>query len=153
TYEEANSQVKNWLRQRSRWIKGYMQTYLVYMRKPWQYLQPGRLREFLGLQLIIGGENAVVFFYSFILVFLIVYFLFRPIVGEAYRTLFPLPVLYMGTVCLVFGNFFYVYSHLMGCMKRRQFALIKWTLLIPLYWAMTSVAAFIALYQLIFKPH
>jgi cellulose synthase/poly-beta-1,6-N-acetylglucosamine synthase-like glycosyltransferase len=26
TYEEANSNVKNWIRQRSRWIKGYMQT-------------------------------------------------------------------------------------------------------------------------------
>ena len=34
TYEEANSQFGNWVRQRSRWIKGYMQTYLVYMRNP-----------------------------------------------------------------------------------------------------------------------
>ena len=32
TYEEANTRVGNWIRQRSRWIKGYMQTYLVHMR-------------------------------------------------------------------------------------------------------------------------
>jgi cellulose synthase/poly-beta-1,6-N-acetylglucosamine synthase-like glycosyltransferase len=32
TLEEATSVMKNWLRQRSRWIKGYMQTYLVHMR-------------------------------------------------------------------------------------------------------------------------
>ena len=34
TYEEANSQFGNWIRQRSRWLKGYMQTWLVHMRHP-----------------------------------------------------------------------------------------------------------------------
>jgi cellulose synthase/poly-beta-1,6-N-acetylglucosamine synthase-like glycosyltransferase len=34
TLEEANSEFNNWLKQRSRWIKGYMQTYLVHMRRP-----------------------------------------------------------------------------------------------------------------------
>ncbi len=32
TFEEATSQVPNWIRQRSRWVKGYIQTYLVHMR-------------------------------------------------------------------------------------------------------------------------
>ena len=34
TYEEATSRYRNWIRQRSRWVKGYMQTYLVHMRQP-----------------------------------------------------------------------------------------------------------------------
>jgi cellulose synthase/poly-beta-1,6-N-acetylglucosamine synthase-like glycosyltransferase/pSer/pThr/pTyr-binding forkhead associated (FHA) protein len=34
TWEEANSQVFNWIRQRSRWVKGYIQTHLVHMRRP-----------------------------------------------------------------------------------------------------------------------
>ncbi len=34
TYEEANSRAGNWIRQRSRWIKGYMMTYLVHMLRP-----------------------------------------------------------------------------------------------------------------------
>ena len=34
TWEEANSQVWNWVRQRSRWVKGYIQTHLVHMRNP-----------------------------------------------------------------------------------------------------------------------
>jgi len=34
TYEEATNRFGNWIRQRSRWIKGYMQTYLVHMRHP-----------------------------------------------------------------------------------------------------------------------
>ena len=34
TGEEANSRVLSWLRQRSRWNKGYMQTLLVHTRRP-----------------------------------------------------------------------------------------------------------------------
>ncbi|HAG99178.1 MAG TPA: glycosyl transferase, partial [Ktedonobacter sp.] len=66
TYEEANSKFKNWIRQRSRWIKGYMQTYLINMRRPWRYLRPGRLREFASLQLVIGGKTAFLFLNPFL---------------------------------------------------------------------------------------
>jgi glycosyltransferase XagB len=34
TYEEANTQLGNWLGQRARWLKGFMQTWLVHMRNP-----------------------------------------------------------------------------------------------------------------------
>ena len=34
TYEEANGVLPSWIKQRSRWIKGYMQTWLVHMRHP-----------------------------------------------------------------------------------------------------------------------
>lgn len=34
TLEEANSDVINWIRQRSRWYKGYLQTQIVHMRRP-----------------------------------------------------------------------------------------------------------------------
>jgi hypothetical protein len=33
TWEEANSQLMNWIKQRSRWIKGYFQTHLVHTRE------------------------------------------------------------------------------------------------------------------------
>ncbi len=153
TYEEANSQVKNWIRQRSRWIKGYLLTYLVYMRQPLRYLLQGRLREFLSLQLVIGGKTGVLFVNPLVWALLAIYILFRPIVGNFYHTLFPAPVLYMGTLCLIFGNFFYTYTHLVGCMKLSRYGLIKWALSIPIYWVMMSIAASLALYQLIFKPH
>ncbi len=153
TREEATSKVKNWLRQRSRWIKGYMQTYLVYMRQPQRYLHPKRWLEFISLQVVIGGKTAVLFVNPLMWLLVALYIFFRPLVGDTYHWLFPTAVLYMGTICLVFGNFFYAYSHMVGCLKRREYGLIKWTLLIPLYWLLTSVAAFIALYQLVFRPH
>jgi cellulose synthase/poly-beta-1,6-N-acetylglucosamine synthase-like glycosyltransferase len=33
TWEEANSRLGNWIRQRSRWVKGYIQTHLVHSRE------------------------------------------------------------------------------------------------------------------------
>ncbi len=33
TWEEANSRLGNWIRQRSRWVKGYIQTHLVHTRE------------------------------------------------------------------------------------------------------------------------
>jgi len=153
TYEEANSQLKNWFRQRSRWIKGYMQTYLVHMRRPLRYMRPSRLRDFFTLQFIIGGKAAVLLINPFMWVLLIAYLFFRPVLNPVYHTLFPVSVLYMGSLCLIFGNFLYLYLHLAGCLKCGQYKLIKWTLLIPFYWMLSSVAAYIALFQLIVKPH
>ncbi|GAC1661467.1 MAG: hypothetical protein PVS3B3_32100 [Ktedonobacteraceae bacterium] len=153
TYEEANSQFTNWMRQRSRWIKGYLQTYLVHMRYPLEYLREGRIREFLSLQLIIGGKSAILLINPLMWLLVALYFLFHTFVASAYHTLYPTPILYMGSLCLIFGNFMYIYVHLIGCIKSRQFSIVKWSLTMPLYWAMASVAAYIALYQLIFKPH
>ncbi|HUW32541.1 MAG TPA: glycosyltransferase [Planctomycetota bacterium] len=51
TWEEANSRLFNWIRQRSRWVKGYIQTHLVHMRNPlktlWQ-LRPWGFSHFLA---------------------------------------------------------------------------------------------------------
>jgi cellulose synthase/poly-beta-1,6-N-acetylglucosamine synthase-like glycosyltransferase len=151
TYEEANSQVKNWIRQRSRWVKGYLQTYLVHMRQPLRYFREKRLLEFLSLQLIIGGKTGVLLINPLVWTLLIIYIVLRPV--DLYHTLFPTPVLYMGTLCLIFGNFFYTYTHLIGCMKLTRYNLIRWAFLIPIYWVMMSCAAYMALFQLIFKPH
>lgn len=50
TREEANCRPQAWVRQRSRWIKGYMMTWIVHMRHPvilWRQIGTG---PFLGLQ-------------------------------------------------------------------------------------------------------
>jgi cellulose synthase/poly-beta-1,6-N-acetylglucosamine synthase-like glycosyltransferase len=153
TREEANSQIKNWLRQRSRWIKGYMQTYLVHERQSFQYLRTGSWREFLSLQVVVGNRTSLLFFNPFMWILLAVYIAFQPLVVNTYHLLFPPLILYSGAFCLIFGNFFYVYLYLLACVKRKQYALVKWTLLIPFYWALISVAGFLALFELIVKPH
>ena len=151
TYEEANSHLKNWIRQRSRWIKGYLQTYLVYMRQPQSYLRPGHLGQFLSLQLIVGGKTAVLFVNPVMWALTVIYILFRPV--NVYHTLFPGPLLYMGALCLIFGNIFYMYVHLIGCMKRGHYHLVVWALFIPVNWLLASAAGFVALFELLVKPH
>lgn len=50
TREEANNRVVPWIKQRSRWLKGYIITYLVHMRRPFRLLRDLGLRKFLGFQ-------------------------------------------------------------------------------------------------------
>lgn len=56
TFEEANCRPRSWVKQRSRWIKGFMMTWLTHMRDPgllWRELGP---RKFLGFQLLLAGS-------------------------------------------------------------------------------------------------
>jgi cellulose synthase/poly-beta-1,6-N-acetylglucosamine synthase-like glycosyltransferase len=153
TLEEANSQTKNWIRQRSRWIKGYMQTYLVHMRNPLEDIQKGRLYDLLSFQFVIGSGMGVMFINPLMWMLLGIYIIFGPSVINVYHILFPGPILYLSTFCLIFGNFFYIYLYLLACMKRRLYHLLPWTLLIPCYWLLMSIAAFYALFELLVKPH
>lgn len=55
TLEEANCRALPWIRQRSRWLKGYAMTWLVHMRDPrrlWRQLGPWR---FFGFQVLFLG--------------------------------------------------------------------------------------------------
>ena len=56
TYEEAPARFRPWLRQRTRWFKGWMQTWLVHMREPRRLLRDLGLPGFLAFQLVVGGN-------------------------------------------------------------------------------------------------
>ncbi|MEN9409080.1 MAG: hypothetical protein RL216_1054 [Pseudomonadota bacterium] len=58
TYEEANCHALPWVRQRSRWIKGYLMTWLVHMRRPRALWQDLGTRGMLGFQIIFLGTLA-----------------------------------------------------------------------------------------------
>lgn len=59
TLEESPIRVAAWIRQRSRWIKGYMQTWLVHMRSPAQLFYRLGLRGFIGFQFFMGLSTFV----------------------------------------------------------------------------------------------
>ena len=63
--------------------------------------------------------------------------------------LFPMPVLYLGVTAMVAGNFLMIYLLMMGCMERGLLRAVPAMLVVPLYWAMMSVAAYKALGQLL----
>ncbi len=150
TYEEANSLTRNWLGQRSRWIKGYIQTFLVHTRK--KNSNRG-IKDSLLFQFVIGGKIFLLFINPVMWIIILLYFGLRPISGPFIESFFPTPVLYMGVASLLIGNFVYLYSYMIGCAKREKYELIKYAYLVPIYWLMMSLAAWVALYQLIRQPH
>lgn len=149
TFEEANNHVGNWIRQRSRWIKGYMQTYLVHMRKPRQcYRELGHVG-FWGFQFFIGGTVLSTLIVPW-LFGMYLFWLFT--LTSAMNVIFPSAVLYLSLANLLFGNGFFIYITALGAYKRDYFSLIPYALTVPAYWVLMSIAAYKGLWQLIHNP-
>jgi len=55
TFEEANCHILPWIKQRSRWLKGYAITWLVHMRNPRKLLQQLGPWRFFGVQVLFLG--------------------------------------------------------------------------------------------------
>ena len=149
TYEEANNEPINWIRQRSRWIKGYMQTYLVHMRNPVALIKRLGWKGFLGFNFFIGATPLTFLVYPFLLAIFISYLVFDL---STIRTLFPDWILFMSIFNLMVGNILMIYINMMAVFKRRFYELILFSIANPVYWLMHSVSAFKGLYQLIVKP-
>ncbi|GAB4027962.1 MAG: hypothetical protein Fur0011_7080 [Candidatus Microgenomates bacterium] len=152
TLEEANNNFRNWVRQRSRWLKGYMQTYLVHMRRPFTLFKKQGIHALL-FNLIVGGKIAFILINPYLWIMTISYFVLYAKVGAFIESIYPAVVFYMAATSLLLGNFIALYNYMIGCAKRGHWELIKYVLLIPLYWLAISYAAAIALTQLITKPH
>ncbi len=152
TYEEANSNLKNWIRQRSRWIKGYLQTYLVHMRNPFDLAKKFK-GHFVIFQLVAGLRMTFMIINPILWILTLSYFLLYQFVGPQIEALYPSAIFYMAITSAIFGNFLYVYYYMIGTAKHGQYQLIKYVFLVPLYWFFTSIAACMAFWQLFTKPH
>jgi cellulose synthase/poly-beta-1,6-N-acetylglucosamine synthase-like glycosyltransferase len=149
TYEEANNEMFNWVRQRSRWIKGYMQTHLVHMRNPVALWKKLGWKGFLGFNFFIGATPITFLVYPLLLCVFFCYVIFDL---ETIRTLFPDWVLFMSIINLMVGNILMIYVNMMAVFKRRYYELILFAVANPVYWLLHSWAAYKGLYQLIVKP-
>jgi len=149
TYEEANNDFLNWIRQRSRWIKGYMQTYLVHMRNPRKLLKKVGWRGFLGFNFFVGATPVTFLVYPLLLSIFIAYVVFDL---EGIRELFPDWVLFMSIFNLMVGNILMIYVNMMAVFKRRYYELILFAIANPIYWLMHSASAYKGLWQLVTNP-
>ena len=152
TLEEANSNIKSWLKQRSRWIKGYMQTYLVHMRNPMEFLIRYKHHALL-FQLIIGMRMVFIIINPILWLMTIAYFSMYPVFGPFIESLYPWYIFYPAVFCLIFANFTYLYSFMIASAKKDKWELIQYIFLMPFYWLLTSISAGIAFHQLITNPY
>jgi len=153
TLEEANSDFLNWYNQRTRWIKGYIQTYVVHMRHPTTFDKGLLNPNMLLFQLIIGSKVFSLLVNPFMWLLTFAYFLFQFQFGSFVQSLYPPVVLYFAVATLVFGNFLQIVYYMIGCYRKKEFALCKYALIIPLYWVGMSIAAWKALYETFYKPY
>lgn len=149
TYEEANNEMFNWVRQRSRWIKGYMQTHLVHMRNPVTLWKKLGWKGFLGFNFFIGATPITFLVYPLLLCIFFCYVFFDL---KTIRTIFPDWVLFMSIINLMVGNILMIYVNMMAVFKRRYYELILFAVANPVYWLLHSWAAYKGLYQLVVKP-
>jgi len=150
TYEEANSRVWNWIRQRSRWVKGYMQTTLVYNRHPLKMLKILGFKKWFSFQFFIGGTPLIFLINPILWGLFILWLVFDPVFMTELFSDFTLGISLFN---FLFGNFLGIYMNLLGAFRRGNYSLIAVSLLNPFYWLFHSFAAYKALWQLLYKPH
>ena len=118
TMEEANSNVPNWVRQRSRWIKGYIQTFFVHTRHPLTSLREQGIHSLI-FQIVVGGKIAFILINPILWIVTISYFALYSIVGAAIESVYPTLVFYMAVTSLVFGNFLCMYYYMIRMRQTR----------------------------------
>ncbi|MDJ0827592.1 MAG: glycosyltransferase [Rhodobacter sp.] len=147
TEEEANCWAWPWIKQRSRWLKGYMMTWAVHMRAPRRLLAELGPWRFLGIQLLFLGTIS-----QFLLAPILWSFWLVPL-GAPH----PLLSLDVPTLSLVFTIF--LASELIGLAvaayavrgPKHRF-LTPWAPVLMLYFPLAALAAYKGLAELLFRP-
>lgn len=149
--EEATETVAAWAMQRSRWMKGFIQTSIVHLRHPGRFIREiGGIRQFIAFLFVVPGSVFINIANIVYWVLLVAWFTTHSPLIQAF---FPGAILTISFLSFVIGNFIFTYLNLIGSYKRGRMALVKWSLLSPFYWLLLSVATIRAAIQLIVKPH
>lgn len=149
TLEEANSDGINWIRQRSRWYKGYLQTWLVHMRRPRKLLQTIGWRAFMRFDLVLAGTPIIAVLNLLFWLITALWFLGQP---AAVGAVFPWYIYFPALLALVLGNAATLYMNMIALREDDRSDLLVPALTVPLFWLMMSVAAAKGTYQLIRNP-
>ncbi|WIG52988.1 MAG: Glycosyl transferase, group 2 family [Afipia sp.] len=152
TYEEAPAQFGSWLRQRSRWMKGWMQTWSVHMRSPRQLWRDAGPGGFLALNIIVGGNVLTALAHPFLLGELFVRS-FLSAFDDSVSSFFAKPFIELYLATIAAGYLTTIVIGLIGLAKRNLLR-EAWVLaLTPIYWIFLSIAAWRALCQLLIEPY
>ena len=151
TFEEAPISFAAWLRQRSRWMKGWMQTCWVHLRQPRRLWREAGWRGVLALNLYVGGSVLTALVHPLLLAYLLiglvelVAFDGSTISFDASFWLHGLAIAagYLGTAAVA----------LIGLARRGRLGESSGLLWMPVYWVYLSIAAWRALGQFVCTPY
>lgn len=148
THEEANCRPLPWIKQRSRWIKGYMMTWAVHMRQPrllWRQLGP---RRFWGFQVLFLGSIAQFLLAPILWSFLLLPFGFP---HPLYSAL-PAPAIWAVSVVFLLGETSNILIGAFGLRRTAHRLSLLWALTLKVYYPLASLAAYKGLVELVTRP-
>jgi len=149
TYEETPANLRRWVAQRSRWFKGWMQTWLVHMRHPSQLFRDLGFRGFLTFQAIVGGNALVALAHPALLIGAF-WELGALIFQDESSAAMLFSTYYVATTA--FGYFVSAAFGWCGLRYRNvpeKIRILAWT---PFHWVLLSAAAYWAAGELILSP-
>jgi glycosyltransferase XagB len=150
TWEEAPVTFGQWLPQRTRWLKGWYQTYVVHTRRPWRLMAELGLMRGLGFHLFLGGLLLSTVMHP--LFYLFVLWNVAAPDAMAIPDLFGSNLMWLisaGTLALG-----YLTNIAVGIIaaRRRGHGLVWAAIQSPLCWLLISLASYRALWQLWRQP-
>ncbi|GAC66265.1 glycosyltransferase [Gordonia soli] len=149
TLEEANIDAINWIRQRSRWYKGYFQTWLVHMRRPLALFRTLGPVGFFRFTTLFAGTPLIACANMLFWLLMITWILGQPsIIVE----IFPPATYYPALVSLLIGNTATVYMNIVALREDDRSDLFWPALLVPAYWVLMSIAALKGMWQMLRNP-
>jgi cellulose synthase/poly-beta-1,6-N-acetylglucosamine synthase-like glycosyltransferase len=140
-----------WLRQRTRWYKGWIQSWLVHMRAPlrlFQELGPG---SFAVFQFLFGGLIASAVFHPILVATAIVLSGKFALWGELQARESLLLSLSLMNIVGGYGSYLLLAFRCIDPPERRDFW--KIVLATPVYWMLMSAAGYRAIWHLVRRPH
>ncbi|GAB5491872.1 MAG: hypothetical protein Phog2KO_20870 [Phototrophicaceae bacterium] len=166
TWEVANHDTDAWIKQHSRWNKGYMQSYFVHMRQPFALLRDLGWKGFLSFQLTVGAGFLLpmlsISFYA--MTFIYITSLLAIVTATRWAGTISTPLFFIndihyywilpfGTGSLFISNAIFFLILLIGHLRHpkpgsMRFVVQWWWL----YWLITVIASFRALYEYLFNP-
>ena len=148
TLEEANCRAVPWIKQRSRWIKGYMITWATHMRDPVLLWRQLGLRRFVGFQVLFVGSVIQALLAPVLWSFWVVPFgVYHPVAATLPPALFTaLWMTFLATEALSIG------LGVAGLARTRHRLNPVWVSSLIFYHPLASLAAYKGLWELLTRP-
>jgi cellulose synthase/poly-beta-1,6-N-acetylglucosamine synthase-like glycosyltransferase len=151
TYEIGPETLKEWLPQRTRWFKGWIQTWLVHMREPRRLLAELGVASFVVSQILFAGMIVSALVHP-LLVATLVLLMIDVARGHDFSVVqSSLLGIDLFNITLGYAAFLLLGRSTLTARDRLQMPMIA--LFTPVYWMLLSVAAWRALWQLYRDPH
>jgi hypothetical protein len=148
TLEEAPLTMRAWMAQRTRWMKGWMQTFIVHNRAPREFLRDLGWRRFLCFQVLVGGMILSSLLHTVFIASLLLRLLLEGVVGVVPRDVWD----WAGIAILLSGYGGAFAIQVSGLLHQRAGHLLPVQVVLPAYWVLHAIAAGRAAVELIRKP-